>query len=148
MLRDGKSKSRNASKRQERISLSKPHLERSDWWGYESKNPHQSLRSGWGLLVSSKHRQRMPAIAQRQIKRRPQPRRLIHREDHLQRRPAIVHASLGLPVALDGFEQILRDPDIAQAEPAVFHGFRLANALAGDLLPGGTAAAGEPRGIR
>src|SRR5262245_13409943 len=77
----------------------------------------------------------MLAILQRQLDGTLEAMRLVDGEDHLQRGPAVVDAAPGLAVLLDGVEQVLDDPLVAQAEAAVLEYLRLAEAGARDRLP-------------
>src|SRR5215831_13258411 len=72
--------------------------------------------------------------------------RLVDGEDHLQPLASVVHAAQRLAVLLDCVHQVLDNPLIPQAEPAVFQRLRLAKAGAGDLLPRSLAAA-KPRWV-
>src|SRR5262245_35028935 len=100
------------------------------------------------MYASTEVRQRMPPIPQRQIQWPARSRRLVDGVYHLERRAAVVDASLRLTVALDRLHQVLRDPHVALAEPAILHRLVFADALTGDELPGRSAAAWEPTGIR
>src|SRR5262249_53397040 len=60
----------------------------------------------------------------------------------------VVHAAPRLAVVLDGVDQVAHDPDVALPQAAVAQRLRLAQAGAGDLLPGRPAAAGEPARVR
>ena len=127
--------------------------------GCISGTAHAVTRGGSGALVSpdcrpvrtcfdvprragSQHRQRMLAVLQRQLDRALEPVRLVHGQDHLQRRPAVVHAAQRLAVLLDRLDQVLGDPHVARPQAGFLERLRLAEAGAGDLLPGDLALAG------
>src|SRR6516162_5549463 len=61
--------------------------------------------------------------------------RLIHRQDHLQRRPAVVHAAQRLPIFLNGCDEVFGNPYIAHAKPAVLERLRFAESVTGNLVP-------------
>src|SRR2546422_3150462 len=89
----------------------------------------------------------MTPIFQWQFNRSLDPVRFVYRQDHLQGRTPIVHASKRLTVVLDSLDQILNDPNIPLGQATVMKGLGFAQACAGYLLPMSLASAGKPGGV-
>src|SRR3954447_15230248 len=86
-------------------------------------------------IALTDQRQRMPAIAERQLDGGLQAMRFVDGQDHLERRPGVVEVPLRLTIPLDRLHEIASDPDVALAEAAVLERLRLTQARRGDFLP-------------